>query len=163
MTSLYPEHMSYGEDLVFSLNYLENCERILFIPDAPYLHNNLNSNSIVHTFKPQRLTDLELAQNRVIEFGGENYTRKDAHKYIKDASHLLFSLYSAENYTFSEKASMIKEWHKNSYLKELNIEDFQIEPRKKLMLKLVQSGHYKSFGYILGIKKIINKCLSIRR
>ena len=32
LNQIFPEDMSYGEDLVFSLNYLKQCKRICFVP-----------------------------------------------------------------------------------------------------------------------------------
>lgn len=40
--TLFPEEMSYGEDLVFVLSYLSHCERISFITESYYHNSPLN-------------------------------------------------------------------------------------------------------------------------
>lgn len=112
---LYPEDMSFGEDLIFSLNYLKHCERIFFTPATYYLHNNLNSSSITHTFEPNRIFSIELWQKCIIDFASINNPEL-YHKYIKDVLFYIKRLYGCKSITYTNKKMILNSWIKKSYL-----------------------------------------------
>lgn len=51
ITSLFKSHLSLGEDLVFVLEYLTNCESIAVIPGAYYAYVSDNENSLSKKYR----------------------------------------------------------------------------------------------------------------
>lgn len=112
---LYPENVSFGEDLIFCLSYLKQCNSISFITDTFYLHNNLNSNSLCHTFSKNRIFEIENWQTAVLDYIGEVLDGSIYRKYLKDVLFYVKGLYGCESVSYSEKMNILKTWSRNSY------------------------------------------------
>lgn len=123
LDSLFPDNMSFGEDLVFSLNYLSKCERICFIKDPLYQHEVYNTSSITHTFNKMRLNDLELVQQSIMKFA--NKVSIDTNKkYFTDVMSSVKALFRQRNITSDEKKIILQKWEQNSYFYELELLDY---------------------------------------
>lgn len=117
---VFPEEMSFGEDLVFSLRYLKQCETICFVPWPCYLHNNLNELSITHTFRVKQINDIERWQDAILEFN-ENFPVSLGlyAKYVKDVLIWLKRFYASEQLSYKEKGVLLKQWYPHSHLKSI--------------------------------------------
>lgn len=114
----FPENMSFGEDLVFSLYYLKQCKTICFVPWPCYLHNNLNEQSITHTFRVKQIFDIERWQNAIIEFNDAPSVSFGLYnKYIKDVLLWLRRFYASTQLSYKEKRNLLKQWYPHSHLK----------------------------------------------
>lgn len=118
---LYPENISFGEDLIFCLSYLKQCHSISFITDTFYLHNNLNTNSICHTFSENRILEIELWQTAVLDYIGNDLDEKLYRKYLKDILFYVKGLYGCEFISYSEKKNILNKWSEGSYFFKKNI------------------------------------------
>lgn len=154
---LYPEDISFGEDLIFSLNYLKHCERIIFTPATYYLHNNLNSGSITHTFDPNRIFSIERWQKCVIDFASINNSELYS-KYIKDVLFYIKRLYGCNSITYTNKKTILNRWIKNSYL-------YRIAPLNlgnkldNMLLYCIKKSWWSLPFFILLFKKSMNKII----
>ena len=121
--SHFPKDMSFGEDLVFSLNYLKQCERICFVPWPYYFHNNLNDHSITHTFRKSQIYDIERWQTTILQFLDKGSESRSLYsKYIKDVMLWLKRFYASNEMGRKEKKNFLKQWYRQSYLKKLTPE-----------------------------------------
>lgn len=121
--SHFPKDMSFGEDLVFCLNYLKQCEKICFVPWPYYLHNNLNEQSLTHTFRKSQINDIERWQSAILQFMGKgNECRSLYNKYVKDVILWLKRFYASDEMGRKEKKSFLKQWYRNSHLKSVKPE-----------------------------------------
>ena len=120
--SFFPEGMSFGEDLVFSLNYIKHCDRICFVPWPIYFHNNLNECSLTHTMRNEQIFDIEQWQTEIFEFVGNAPVAGDiCNKYLKDVLLWLKRFYASNGAVNSEKMSLLRRWYNDSHLKRLAI------------------------------------------
>lgn len=61
----FPEDVSYGEDLVFNMNYLQHCRRLRTIETAGYAYRRAETGTLSTSFLPQKFT-WNLAQMRLV-------------------------------------------------------------------------------------------------
>lgn len=121
--SYFPADMSFGEDLVFCLNYLRQCEKICFMPWPLYLHNNLNEQSITHTFRKSQIRDIERWQTAILQFTDKGIECKSLyHKYMKDVMLWLKRFYASNEIKRKEKKDFLKDWYCHSHLKGIKFE-----------------------------------------
>ena len=109
ITELYPENMSFGEDLVFVLNYLKHCNRISFTQEPLYQHEVYNSVSLTHSFSPARFSNLEDIQKAILDFADDKnkINPRIYDKYVKDALHLTRMWYKNKNVPYIRKKEII--------------------------------------------------------
>lgn len=124
LDSPFPDNMSFGEDLVFSLNYLSKCQKVCFIKDPLYQHEVYNSTSITHTFNKGRLVDLELVQRSIIQFADKVSIDTNI-KYYKDVINSVKSLFRQRRISDSVKISLLQEWGQRSYFHTLKLEEYK--------------------------------------
>lgn len=158
---LFPEEMSYGEDLVFVLNYLSNCERISFIRDTYYQHNVYNYGSLTHTFVPTRFSDLESIQRAILAFADDE-GKKDKHifdKYVRDSIRMIRMCYKCNNLSLAEKNNSISKWMAGSYLKDLNDSNLNLTWKERLLLFCAKNSIHIGLNLIVNGKAYIKNLL----
>ncbi|MDN7246931.1 glycosyltransferase [Planococcus shenhongbingii] len=76
---VFDTEVSWGEDLLFNLRYIEKCQNISLIPDALYYYIDSNASSITSQFRPNLYDNMQLMQGAVREFLQRNhaYTGKN--------------------------------------------------------------------------------------
>ncbi|MGM9737050.1 MAG: glycosyltransferase family 2 protein [Candidatus Cryptobacteroides sp.] len=115
------ESMSFGEDLVFCLDYISQCNKINFVPWSCYLHNNLNEYSITHTFRINQINDIEQWRTSILDFAENNDCSEGLFsKYVKDVMLWLKRFYASNEYKRRFKKKFIKQWYEHSYLREIS-------------------------------------------
>ncbi|TWT25970.1 glycosyltransferase family 2 protein [Planomicrobium sp. CPCC 101110] len=60
--------VNWGEDLLFNLKYLENCERVSLSPRTPYSYIDSNSSSITSQFRADLFDNMQMMQGTTREF-----------------------------------------------------------------------------------------------
>lgn len=121
--SYFPVDMSFGEDLIFCLNYLRQCEKICFMPWPYYLHNNLNEQSITHTFRKSQIRDIERWQTAILQFTDNGKECRSLYnKYVKDVMLWLKRFYASNEIKRKEKKDFLKDWYCHSHLKGIKFE-----------------------------------------
>lgn len=119
---IFPENISFGEDLFFSLSYLAECKGILFIKNVLYLYNTSTVESLSRSFRTTKIGDIEYCQKAVLSFTlGNKSVPELYHKYISDVLNYIRELYCCESISYSDKAMILKQWYPQSYLKTIKV------------------------------------------
>lgn len=132
---LFPENLSFGEDLIFNLNYLNSCSRISVIKDVPYFHEKENEQSLVNKVYPNRLLEIEKIHCALSSFVGAPCKQVDD-KGLREVSVYLLALIKSNNY--SEWRNRIKLWAKSSFINRVDIFRSAISFKQKILLVLVR-------------------------
>ena len=149
----YPVGMAFGEDLLFSLEYLEQCKCISFIKDPLYQHEVYNNLSLTHTFNIQRFGDIETIQKKILEFSVEKSDKELYKKYVSDCIRIIRSfLLSYEKYKV--KKTILRDWLKHSFFKELRLSDYELLWQNRLLLSIVQMRLYYLANLLVNWKRI---------
>lgn len=150
---LYPVGMAFDEDLLFSLDYLEQCQCISFIKAPLYQHEVYNNSSLTHTFNIQRFGDIEIIQNRILEFAVEKDDKELYKKYVFDCIRIIRSfLLCKENY--QGKKTILRDWLKNSFLKDLRLSNYELIWQNRLLLSIVQMRFFFLANLLVNWKRI---------
>ena len=132
ITTQFKEDISFGEDLIFNLEYFKNCEKIVFITDSPYFHNKENENSLVVKVQKERLCDIEAVLQAVLKFTKERSTEIYS-KYFKD-----IVVYSRQilksSLQYKDKCEILTEWNDNAVLKLIPISYYKGSWKNRLLL-----------------------------
>ena len=150
----YPVGMAFGEDLLFSLDYLEQCKCISFITAPLYQHEVYNNTSLTHTFNMRRFVDIEIIQNRIIEFAIDKNNKSLNRKYLADCIRIIRSFLSLD-ISISEKRNKLDSWLNNSYFKNLRVKEYELIWQNRLLLTAIQNRCYIVANLLVNWKKII--------
>lgn len=117
ITNLFNEDISFGEDLIFDLEYLNNCTRLSFITTPLVYHEKQVVDSLVTKTGLQRLMDIEKINQVIMQFAGEGNISQDLHKkYIRDLTVYVRFFFLDKRITFSDKKRFLRKWIQTSYL-----------------------------------------------
>ena len=117
VTNLFNVDISFGEDLIFDLKYLNNCTRLSFITTPLVYHEKQVAGSLVTKTGLQRLIDIEKIHQVIMQFAGEENISQDLHKkYIRDLTVYARFLLLDKRITFSDKKRILKKWILRAYL-----------------------------------------------
>lgn len=130
----FPDNMSFGEDLIFSLDYLSSCETISFITSPLYVHDNLNVNSLSHSFNLNRFRDIEIIQEAILCFDDNIDDNRIYSKYISDCVRIVRECLRMATHSFSQKKCYLYSWLKKSYLSSLCLRPYSMDWRNRLMM-----------------------------
>lgn len=113
----FDEHVAFGEDLLFNISYIKACERVCVITDLLYLHNNLNISSLTHTFKINRIDDIEIWQKSVLDFSVVDSINPALYeKYLSDVLRYMKGLYGASELSYRDMKEKLEQWYPQSHL-----------------------------------------------
>lgn len=139
--SYYPIGMAFGEDIFFSLDYLEQCDCIAFIKAPLYQHEVYNNASLTHTFNIKRFRDIENIQRRILEFAIDKTEDNLYEKYVSDCARIVRSYFSCDE-KYKMKKQILNEWLKSSYFKGLKLTKYKLIWQNRLLLRFVQMRLY---------------------
>ena len=151
---LYPVDMAFGEDLLFSLDYLEQCSSVSFIKAPLYQHEVFNVSSLTHTFNTKRFDDIERIQRRILDFAVNKEDKALYNKYIADCTRIIRS-YLASDVSLTKKKEQFDKWLSGSYFKGLSLSDFKLVWQNRLLLGAVRERYYTIADLLVNWKKII--------
>lgn len=154
IVKLFPENMAFGEDLLFSLDYLEQCNCIVFIKDALYQHEVYNKSSLTHTFNTKRFEDIERIQKRILEFANDKQEHGLFNKYISDCIRIIRSFIATDK-SHQEKKSTLNKWLSNSYLKDVKLKEHNIIWQNRLLLFCVQKHLWRIAFFLVNWRQIL--------
>lgn len=129
--------VSFGEDLMFNLDYFKNCKKISFISAAPFYHEKANENSLVNRVYPSRLSEIEKVHSAVLDFY-EGSDQNISRKYIRDIIVYYRSVVQNNNFKRKEKRTFFEKWIKTSHLKEIDLGKMSIDWKNRLLLFFVR-------------------------
>ena len=155
VVTLFPEGVSFGEDLIFSLHYINHCDRICFVPWPIYLHNNLNEFSLTHIIRNEQIFDIEKWQNEILQFVSNDSIVSNVYdKYLKDVLFWLKRFYASKAIAYKEKKSFLRRWYKDSHLKGLT-QTSQLEMVDRFIIVCLKLHLWLLPSRMLNIKHII--------
>ena len=152
--SYYPIGMAFGEDILFSLDYLEQCECVSFIKAPLYQHEVFNVSSLTHTFNTKRFDDIERIQRRILDFAVNKEDKALYNKYIADCTRIIRS-YLASDISMTEKNKLLDKWLSGSYFKGLSLSDFKLVWQNRLLLGAVRGRYYSFANLLVNWKRVI--------
>lgn len=120
LKSGFNESTSFGEDLIFNLQYIKNCNRISFIMDYPMFHTKNNPLSLSSVVYPKRLKEIELCFQSIIEFCTGIHKASDLSvKYFNDIATYARMLLKNSHIDYEQLSNEFNIWHKDAYIKVL--------------------------------------------
>lgn len=135
ITNLFNDNISFGEDLIFDLEYLNNCTRLSFITTPLVYHEKQVAGSLVTMTGLQRLMDIEKIHQVIMKFAGEEHISQDLHKkYIRDLTVYVRFLLLDKRITFSDKKKVLKKWIQGAYLKTMLVMNIKTCLSNRLLL-----------------------------
>ena len=151
----FREDISFGEDLIFNLQYLALCETLSFIENAPYFHEKDNDSSIVVRFQRNRLHDIEKVWCVIDEFI-TNATMKSHQKYFRDIIVYVRLLFKSQDYNWNSKLDILNEWYCSARLRNLRIAEYTGVYLNKFLLKFVQLRQWELANLLVNWRKILH-------
>lgn len=150
----FPIDMAFGEDLLFSLNYLEACKYVSFIKAPLYQHEVYNNSSLTHLFNIRRFKDIEIIQKRILDFAVEKDDKAIYQKYIGDCIRIVRSfLLCDEKYRVKNK--VLNDWFRHSYFKKIQLNHYDLIWQNRLLLQLIQMRFYFLANLLVNWKRIL--------
>lgn len=147
------EDISFGEDLLFNIQYLEKCENISFIKESPFYHEKENENSLVVKFNRNRLLDIEkvwVVVDRFSEDKGGLYL-----KYLRDLTVYVRQLLKTKQYLWLEKKNILEEWYSIALIKNLNLFIYKVNYVNWFLLLLLKNKQWKFANILVNLKSYI--------
>lgn len=144
------EDISFGEDLLFNIQYLEKCENISLIKESPFYHEKENENSLVVKFNRNRLLDIEKVWVVVDRFSED---KKGLYsKYLRDLTVYVRQLLKTKQYSWLEKKNILEEWSSVTLIKSLNLFNYKIYYLNWFLLLLLKNKQWKLANILVNLK-----------
>ena len=150
---LYSEDISFGEDLLFSLNYLEKCSRISFIKDPLYQHEVYNDSSLTHIFNLKRFEEIERIQKKILDFALDKSDKKLYEKYLFDCIRIIRAFLLSDR-TYNKK-KLLDLWVKNSFFNNLDLDNYKLIWQNRLLMKSIQKRCFGFANILVNWKRIL--------
>lgn len=132
--SYFPEDMSFGEDLVFCLDYLKQCKQLSFIQDTLIFHEKENEKSLVRKVDLKRLLDIEKVLEKTLSFCGDNQSIQLYDKYVRDLSVYSRLYMMNRNMRYKAKVEELEIWRKQSMIGSLEVAHLSCHWKIKFLL-----------------------------
>ena len=149
----FREDISFGEDLIFNIQYLDTCENISFIKASPFYHEKENNSSLVVNFSRKRLLDIEKVW--VIVDGFSENKKGLYYKYLRDLTVYARQLFKTEQYSWVEKKCILKEWHSVSLLRKLNLFSYKVNYVNWFLLSLLKHEQWSLANIVVNLKSYL--------
>lgn len=153
---MFDASISFGEDLVFNLNYLKNCQRVSFIKSAPFYHEKANENSLVNRIYPSRLIEIEKVHSAVVDF----YKSDDSklhQKYVRDILVYFRAILKSKNCSQRDKCEQLNIWASSCQLNKISFQKLQINWKDKLLLTCAKLRLWTLAEVIVKFKSFISR------
>ena len=144
------EDISFGEDLLFNIQYLEKCENISFIKESPFYHEKENENSLVVKFNRNRLLDIEKVWVVVERFSEDKEGLYS--KYLRDLTVYIRQLLKTKQYLWSEKENILEEWYSIALIKKLNLFNYKVNYVNRVLLLLLKNRQWRLANILVNLK-----------
>lgn len=151
----FREDMSFGEDLMFNIRYLEKCRNVSFIKETPFFHEKNNNSSLVVRFNRNRLFDIEKLWLSIDNFSIER--NKLFYKYLRDLAIYSRQLFKTKYISWNDKLKILEQWYNISQLRKINLLHYNhIYYTNWLLLFLLKKRQWKFANILVNFKK--GKC-----
>ena len=146
----FSEDISFGEDLLFNIQYLKKCETISFIKEAPFYHEKENENSLVVKFNRNRLLDIEKVWVVVERFSEDKEGLYS--KYLRDLTVYVRQLLKTKQYSWLEKKNLLEERSSVALIKSLNLFNYKIYYLNWVLLLFLKNKQWKLANILVNLK-----------
>lgn len=153
---MFDASISFGEDLVFNLNYLKNCQRVSFIKSAPFYHEKANENSLVNRIYPSRLIEIEKVHSAVVGFY-ETDAPKLHQKYVRDILVYFREILKSQNCSKRDKREQLNIWASSCQLNKISFNELHINWKDKLLLTCAKLRLWTLAEVIVKFKSFISR------
>lgn len=150
----FAQDVSFGEDLMFNLQYFEQCEKISFITASPYFHEKDNGDSLVVKFNRRRLLDIENVWGCIDDMGSINSKGIDK-KYFRDIIEYVRMLFKTDDYSWMRKTEILDEWLNISRITNLQLSEYNGPISNRILLRLLLSRRYGLANILVNWRRII--------
>ncbi len=157
ITSEFSNGVSFSEDLIFNLAYIENCQRISFITDTPHFHEKENINSLTHNIDSHRLIDIEAMEAAILDFHGKRYDEQAYKKYVNAILQYTKQLLLETAKDYTEKTALLKNWRRDSYIASKPVSKVSVNWKNKLLLFFLQKSMWGLAYCICAVGKVVNR------
>ena len=111
----YPLELNLGEDLIFNLDYIKNCNQISVIASCGYHYCIEDGNSLALQFRKDKFENSCYLHNKIVEFAKEvlkieNELEIEDKSFIKQIRFAMKGISKADNFSKAEKIKSIGEW-----------------------------------------------------
>ena len=151
----FRDDISFGEDLVFNLQYLFHCNKISFITASPYFHTKDNNESLVVRFPRKRLLDIENVWKVIDEFIIDKGIKVNP-KYFRDLIVYVRLLFLSQEYKRKDKYNILNEWHKVTRLKKVDLSEYSGSLSNKILLRLLVKQYYSLVNILVNWRKLLS-------
>ena len=151
----FRDDVSFGEDLIFNIQYLAQCNKILFIEASPFFHTKDNNDSIVIRFRRRRLLDIENVWRVIDEFVANN-PMKINQKYFRDIIEYVRMLFLSQEFKREEKICILNEWYKVSRLKRIKLSEYKGSISNKILICLLTKRCYSLINIIVNWRNLLS-------
>lgn len=151
ITKLFNEDISFGEDLIFNLEYLNNCCSLSFITTPLVYHEKQVAGSLVTKTGLQRLMDIEKIHEAIMQFAGKENTSQDLHKkYIRDLTVYARFILLDKSFSFYDKKKILKKWIARSYLNTVRVKYLNDSLSNRLLLVLLKHRYWLLANFLIN-------------
>lgn len=147
------EDISFGEDLMFNLGYICKCGNVSFIKESPFFHEKDNACSLVVKFNRNRLTDIEKVWTTITQFVPCEPSLYN--KYYRDIVVSVRQLLRSDNYSWTSKKEILREWHNICHLKELDLSGYNGVKINRILLSLLRHKQWLLSNLLVNIKSYL--------
>lgn len=151
----FRDDISFGEDLVFNLQYLFHCNKISFITASPYFHTKDNNESLVVRFPRKRLLDIENVWKVIDEFIIDKEIKVNP-KYFRDLIVYVRLLFLSQEYKKKDKYNILNEWHKVTRLRKIDLSEYSGSLSNKILLRLLVKQYYSLVNILVNWRKLLS-------
>ena len=146
--------ISFGEDLIFNLQYLFDCNKISFITASPYFHTKDNNESLVVRFPRKRLLDIENVWKVIDEFGKDREVKVNP-KYFRDVIVYVRLLFLSHEYKREDKYNILNDWHEVARLKKVRLAEYAGSLSNKILLRLLIKKYYSLITILVNWRRLL--------
>lgn len=151
----FRDDISFGEDLVFNLQYLFHCNKISFITASPYFHTKDNNESLVVRFPRKRLLDIENVWKVIDEFIIDKEIKVNP-KYFRDLIVYVRLLFLSQEYKRNDKYNILNEWYKVTRLKKIDLSEYSGSLSNKILMRLLVKQYYSLVNILVNWRKLLS-------
>lgn len=138
INQVFPEDVSFGEDLIFNLAYLSGAQRIEIVKAAPFFHEKARGTSLVNRYDGKKLTDIEAMQRALAAYCAQSGIEVPAGKYLRDLLVYAKGLLKSPKLSTAEKRRAVRTWRaSNPRLRSLPLADLGLTLKDKIFLWLL--------------------------
>lgn len=149
----FREDITFGEDLMFNLGYIDKCNKVSFIKESPFFHEKNNTDSLVVKFNRNRLTDIEKVWTAITHFVPSKPSLYN--KYYRDIVVYVRQLLKSKYHSWAEKKEILCEWHAICHMKELDLKGHNGAKVNKVLLPLLKHKQWRLANLLVNIKSYL--------